>query len=63
MAEQTYLCDPEKNKECKHSSCYKFGGPCYLTTYKEYAKDLEGENKEPEEKPKRSRKKKKNDAE
>ena len=33
-----YLCDPEKNKECKKTTCYKENpyGTCMLTTHKKY---------------------------
>lgn len=33
-----YECDSEKNIGCKKKSCYESGGPCYLTTNKEYSK-------------------------
>ena len=26
-----YLCDPYKNKDCRKTSCYGSGGPCFLT--------------------------------
>lgn len=31
-----YLCDPEKNKECKKTCCQK---ECKLTIKREYSKD------------------------
>lgn len=33
-----YLCDPDKNKECKKTMCYKEkpAGMCMLTTHKKY---------------------------
>lgn len=33
-----YLCDPQKNKLCKKTSCYINGGPCKATKNLEYAK-------------------------
>lgn len=32
-----YICDPEKNKECKKTLCQT---DCFLTTKKEYEKKL-----------------------
>ena len=34
-----YKCDPEKNKDCKKTGCYKNGGPCFATWNREYAKE------------------------
>lgn len=36
--EETYPCDPEKNKDCGKQSCYLHGGPCRLTTNPKYSK-------------------------
>ena len=33
-----YICEPDKNTECKKSDCFKNGGPCYMTTKREFAK-------------------------
>jgi hypothetical protein len=30
-------CDPDKNKSCLKTGCFKRGGPCKLTTRTEYA--------------------------
>ncbi|MBP5411434.1 MAG: hypothetical protein J6Y26_05975 [Lachnospiraceae bacterium] len=27
-----YLCDPDKNKQCRKTACYGNGGPCFMTT-------------------------------
>lgn len=35
--ENLYICDPDKNKECKKTSCQT---DCILTTKKEYEKKL-----------------------
>ena len=32
-----YLCDPEKNTDCRKSNCCEHGGPCELTSRKESA--------------------------
>lgn len=32
-----FWCDPEKNTECTKECCHINGGPCWLTTNKEYA--------------------------
>ena len=32
-----YICDPEKNTECKKTSCWKKGGLCNCTTKPECA--------------------------
>lgn len=42
-----YVCDPEKNTECKKTSCMinEWGGLCALTTKREFAKT--DENGEP----------------
>ena len=37
--ENLYICEPDKNKECKKSDCFKNGGPCYMTTDKKFRKD------------------------
>lgn len=31
-----YLCDPDKNTECKKTACYRNGGECTHTVYKKY---------------------------
>ena len=31
-----YLCDPDKNTECKKTACYRNGGECIHTVHKEY---------------------------
>lgn len=31
-----FLCDPEKNTECKKTGCYIHGGPCFCTNNPEY---------------------------
>lgn len=36
-----YKCDPEKNTGCTKELCYAHGGPCELTTNKEYAVEEE----------------------
>lgn len=36
--EETYPCDPEKNKDCGKQSCYLHGGPCRLTTNPKFQK-------------------------
>lgn len=33
-----YECDPEKNTTCRKSACYINGGPCRITTHKEFRK-------------------------
>jgi hypothetical protein len=45
MSAYIYKCDPEKAKECKKTSCYIYGGPCYSTLDVEIA--LLDENGEP----------------
>jgi len=35
-----YVCDPEKNTECKKSNCAHRGGECYFTTKKEFKAGL-----------------------
>jgi hypothetical protein len=32
-----YVCDPIKNIKCKKTACFKNGGECRFTQYKEYA--------------------------
>lgn len=34
--DETYACDPNKNKLCKKSECYINGGACHRTIYKEF---------------------------
>lgn len=34
-----YKCDPTKNKECKSSACYIYGGECHHTLSKRFAKE------------------------
>ena len=37
---QLYECDPKKNTQCpKSRNCYLNGGPCHLTSHKEYSKE------------------------
>ena len=33
---ELYLCDPDKNTECKKTACYRNGGECIHTVHKEY---------------------------
>lgn len=33
-----YLCDPNKNTECRKTGCHLTGGICYHTTHAEFAK-------------------------
>ncbi len=35
---RVYICDPEKNKRCKKTGCYLYGGPCCSTSHVQYAK-------------------------
>lgn len=35
----TFKCDPEKNKDCKKSNCFRTGGRCFSTFRKEFAAD------------------------
>lgn len=37
---ELYVCDPEKNVECRKSNCAHFGGECYLTKEKEFKAGL-----------------------
>ena len=37
-----FFCDPDKNKECKKTSCYINGGECELTTDIKFRKEREG---------------------
>lgn len=39
-----YLCDPEKNTECRKTMCFQKGGPCKRTSNPEYAKKDENGN-------------------
>lgn len=32
-----YWCDPEKNTECRKTSCFETGGDCYHTTMQRYS--------------------------
>lgn len=41
---KVYLCDPDKNTECRKTSCYHMNmnpqyGVCKYTTHQEYSKD------------------------
>lgn len=36
--QKTYICDPEKNKECKKTSCQT---ECFLTSNPKYAKGIQ----------------------
>lgn len=31
-----YLCDPDKNTECKKTACYRNGGECIHTVHEKY---------------------------
>ena len=35
--EKLYLCDPQKNRDCKKTSCFINYGPCKFTKDKKYA--------------------------
>lgn len=35
--EELYVCDPNKNKDCKKTACFIYGGPCRLTKQPEFA--------------------------
>jgi len=35
----SYVCDPDKNKMCSKSSCYKNGGLCRCTTVKAFSRN------------------------
>lgn len=37
-----YLCDPQKNKNCKKRSCFIYNGGCYMTLKEENAIDNGG---------------------
>ena len=37
--ESLYICEPDKNIDCKKSNCFKIGGTCYMTKNKEFRKD------------------------
>ena len=45
--QELYECDPIKFKECKKTGCFMNGGPCHLTTYKEYEKKTVSEVLDP----------------
>lgn len=32
-----YFCNPDKNKECRKSECFRTGGECFLTAKQQYA--------------------------
>lgn len=36
-----FLCDIDKNEDCKKRNCIRYGGECFLTTNKKYAKEEE----------------------
>lgn len=36
---QLFICDPNKNTECKKTSCFTIGGPCSHTTERRFAAD------------------------
>lgn len=40
MFEPIYLCDAERNIVCTKEICYLYGGPCWCTSHKQYAKEL-----------------------
>lgn len=39
-----YLCNADKRPQCRGTACYKNGGPCRLTAYKEFAQTDENGN-------------------
>lgn len=39
LPDKLYLCDPEKNTDCKKTGCYLNGGYCYMTTKEECMAD------------------------
>lgn len=41
LGNELYLCDPDKNTECKKQSCFINGGPCKYTTKERCKKDEE----------------------
>ena len=43
MADFGYICDPEKNTECRKRHCWLNGGLCKITTKYEYATNDEQE--------------------
>ena len=36
-----YYCNPDKNRECIKTDCFKFEGNCCFTTKPEYQQDVE----------------------
>ena len=42
MKEILFECNPQLNRECTKSGCYIHGGPCYLTTRRDFAVDKDG---------------------
>lgn len=36
MHDDLYLCDPEKNTQCRKNECYIYGGECHLTSQKAF---------------------------
>lgn len=40
MDDNLYLCDPDKNSECRKTSCITNGGPCYQTTNPAFEKKI-----------------------
>ena len=39
--EEFFLCDFDKNVECKKTNCIRFGGECFLTRNKKYERKQE----------------------
>ena len=39
-----YYCDPAKRPRCEKTECYKNGGCCELTSFKEFARTDENGN-------------------
>ena len=37
MDKQWYICDPDKNDQCRKRMCYAKGGSCECTSHPEYA--------------------------
>ncbi|MBQ7436092.1 MAG: dUTP diphosphatase [Oscillospiraceae bacterium] len=33
---EVWMCDPQKNTQCKKTACYLYGGPCRMTINAEY---------------------------
>lgn len=37
-----FYCDPKKNKRCKKTGCFAYGGPCRYTTSESCAMEVRG---------------------